>query len=448
MKRIVLILFLFLESCNLPTLNRFLFDSQLIYNLIKGSSLNQNLESVEIIFNPPTNSILVYDGRVEISAKPSGVMIYYTTDGITPTNTSTQYNSPIAPNIEFPGKTIKAIAIGQNGQTSKIFEARYFFPILKSGQNTCYNLVSNNNEPCTIGSHNGQDGLLQSGYTRSYNSLQAPIGYPSDLITVDTILGQVWTACNLGSSGISCVNPYTPYNWNDAKLACTALNAGSGYAGRTNWRLPKRIELLNLLIMDSAQADLVNFPSTFLTGYYWVDDSYPTNVAYGSMIGFVNWALSGGMNSGTRPIRCISGDPKINSLSDLGNGTVLDNLYGLLWTKCLDGEDPINCSGVANSHTYPQALNYCNSKTLDGRIWRLPNAYELETLVDLTAPSAPYIKSANIFSLGLGVGKLNSSTTYPSNTSDFFRLDTITGSISGFGVLKNNPSYSFCVTNY
>ncbi|WCL49768.1 Lcl domain-containing protein [Leptospira sp. GIMC2001] len=368
----------------------------------------QTAETANITFSPARNSVLLYNGTVTLSTDIEGLSIYYTTDGSTPSNNSTLYANPLLPNQQFPGKIIKAIAVSSNGSTSSVFESQYFYPILKSGQNKCYNLISNNMETCKETDHSGQDGFIMAGHDRSFNSLQSSADFPSDIITTGNVLGNVWTANNLGSTCVTCVNPYTPYKWNDA----------------------------------------TNFPNTFAGGYYWVNDNYPINVTYESMLGYVNWALTGGGNTGTRPVRCVSGDAKVNSLSDLGNGTILDNLYGLLWTKCLDGEDPVSCVGTANTHTYAQALNYCNSKNLDGRTWRLPNAYELETLVDLTSATAPYIKGASLFSAGLGTGSINSSSTYPNTNTDVIRLATATGQLAGAGNLKSTPNYTFCVTNF
>ena len=69
--------------------------------------------------------------------------------------------------------------------------------------------------------------------------------------------------------------------------------------------------------------------------------------------------------------------------TDNGNGTVTDNLTGLIWTKNAD------CQGGRN---WGDALAHCNALMsgacglTDGSVagnWRLPNRRELESLVDL-----------------------------------------------------------------
>jgi hypothetical protein len=69
--------------------------------------------------------------------------------------------------------------------------------------------------------------------------------------------------------------------------------------------------------------------------------------------------------------------------TDNGNGTVTDNLTGLIWLK------NANCFGLRN---WDQAVSDCNAlsngscELTDGSSvgdWRLPNRFELESLLDL-----------------------------------------------------------------
>ena len=78
--------------------------------------------------------------------------------------------------------------------------------------------------------------------------------------------------------------------------------------------------------------------------------------------------------------------------TDNGNGTVADNLTGLVWLKDANCTDPAGgiprTGGLLN---WPQALAWCNNLT-NGRCglsdgsapgdWRLPNVNELKSLVD------------------------------------------------------------------
>ena len=59
--------------------------------------------------------------------------------------------------------------------------------------------------------------------------------------------------------------------------------------------------------------------------------------------------------------------------SDIGNGTIVDNVTGLMWQKQDD----------ATKRTWPDASTYCDALTLGGNSdWRLPTDFELQTIVD------------------------------------------------------------------
>ena len=63
--------------------------------------------------------------------------------------------------------------------------------------------------------------------------------------------------------------------------------------------------------------------------------------------------------------------PRFTAATD----TVTDNLTGLMWAK--------NANAVGQK-TWANALTYCNGLTLGGHEdWRLPNRFELESLLDL-----------------------------------------------------------------
>jgi len=80
-------------------------------------------------FNPPGGTY-VLPRQVSISDASPGVTIYYTTDGSTPTTTSTQYTGPIL--VVLP-TTIRAIAVAPGWSQSPVGSASYSLPILGGG---------------------------------------------------------------------------------------------------------------------------------------------------------------------------------------------------------------------------------------------------------------------------------------------------------------------------
>ncbi len=72
---------------------------------------------------------------------------------------------------------------------------------------------------------------------------------------------------------------------------------------------------------------------------------------------------------------------------DNGDGTVTDNLTGLMWQKCSMGQtnnsDSGACDGSASQFNWQNAMNQSEALTLAGHSdWRLPNHNELQSIVD------------------------------------------------------------------
>jgi len=111
--------------------------------------------------------------------------------------------------------------------------------------------------------------------------------------------------------------------------------------------------------------------------------------------------------------------------SDQGNGTVLDNLTGLVWLKN---------ANPCGTKTWSDAIAYCNSLAsgyaglTDGSVagaWRLPNYKELFSLVDASKYNPP-LPSGHPFT---GVQSPNywSSTSYVPSTDYAWSVSMYTG---------------------
>jgi hypothetical protein len=81
-------------------------------------------------------------------------------------------------------------------------------------------------------------------------------------------------------------------------------------------------------------------------------------------------------------VRCVRGTPEpAASYTDNGNGTVLDNLTGLMWEQKTDDS---GSRDKDNTYTWRDALEYCENLILGGYSdWRLPTPKEFERVVDL-----------------------------------------------------------------
>jgi hypothetical protein len=117
--------------------------------------------------------------------------------------------------------------------------------------------------------------------------------------------------------------------------------------------------------------------------------------------------------------------------TDNADGTVTDNLTGLIWLK------NANCFGAK---TWADALNDCNNLQ-DGTCgltdnscagdWRLPNVRELQSLVDYGRYN-PTFQEIHPF-LGLVAGRYWSSTTYSMYTPDAWLVNFYFGYVNHDG---------------
>jgi len=75
--------------------------------------------------------------------------------------------------------------------------------------------------------------------------------------------------------------------------------------------------------------------------------------------------------------------------TDNGDGTITDNVTGLMWVKdgYCNGSPPSCMQTYVNALAYAEALNYAEHTD-----WRLPNVFELMSIVDVSkSPAVPTI---------------------------------------------------------
>jgi hypothetical protein len=195
-------------------------------------------------------------------------------------------------------------------------------------------------------------------------------------------------------------------SWDDAVAGAAACRVG----GFSDWRMPTIKELYSLINFNGGCDGSVTSSRPYLdTRYFdfvygdeskgvriidcqdWSATQYlgktmsgnPTvfgvNFADGRIKGYPK-SLPGG-RGGTMYARYVRGNPAYgkNDFHDEGDGTVTDRATGLMWQKADSGK----------GMNWEQALAYAASSTLAGHSdWRLPNAKELQSIVDYTrAPS-------------------------------------------------------------
>lgn len=306
----------------------------------------------------------------------------------------------------------------------------------------------------TVGDANypfGQD----SHYTnvpvsRSYSGPTAHAVFTTDYTTTDNVTGLVWKTCNEGKTGAACAGVATTYTWYDSINACSGLNAanaGSGYAGRTDWRLPTIQELKSLPHYGVAAPSIeaAYFPAT-QSANHWTATTNVGNIANGWFVSFSTGGfIDATAKTSAMAVRCVSRNlPNTRSLTDNGNGTITDNATGLIWQKCSMGQaNDATCSGAVTTAAWAAAMSYCENLTLGGRSdWRLPSATELRGLVDETRFN-PVVNP--VFFPSTAVSYYNTATSSTTGPTSMVYISMGSGRMNAQN--KNSPYAVRCVTN-
>jgi|GEM_PF-227989 len=267
------------------------------------------------------------------------------------------------------------------------------FPVVDTDQTVFYDTIMEMDEPAQGEAFYGQDANYD-GYQPSYQDNGD--GTVSDLVT-----GLMWQQ-----------------NLLPEKLVYADALAGAdtfSLAGYTDWRLPTIKELYSLILfsgLDISGLDPQNLAPFIDTNYfefkygdesagerlidaqYWSSTEYLGTTMNGDATTFgVNFAdgrIKGYPSEAVGPpwsqfymtsfVKYVRGNPDygINDFEDQDDGTIADNATGLVWDKNDSGEglsweDALAWVQQKNAENY---LGYNN--------WRLPNAKELQSILDYT----------------------------------------------------------------
>jgi hypothetical protein len=281
-------------------------------------------------------------------------------------------------------------------------------PLPRTGQEGCWNAAG---APISCGG-TGQDGDLRKG---------APLPSPrfidnGDQTVTDQLTGLMWTkSTNPASIGARLVE--IAQTWQQALDYIKEIN-GQNYLGHHDWRLPNIVELHSLVSAQqgNSTAWLASFGFTDFWNVYWSSTTYPrfptSALSIFLMAGTTDAPHKGPTRYGaTWPVRGVSpvlprtgqtdcwdetgaplscvGTGQDGELQrgvawpaprfvDQGDGTITDNLTGLIWSK--DANPGVVLKGWQAGLDYIKALN--GQRYLGYQDWRLPNVVELRSLVN------------------------------------------------------------------
>jgi hypothetical protein len=275
--------------------------------------------------------------------------------------------------------------LGSMGKKSLIY------PVVDSGQDRCFSNTKEIPYPKEGGAFYGQDAQYE-GYVPVYKD-------NGDGTTTDLNTGLMWQ---------KTPNLMTKSTYAEAVAGAKTFSLG----GYKDWRLPTIKELYSLIdfrgYSSRSVAQSVPYINTDYFGFvygdqskgerlidaqYWSSTEYVGTTMRGDATVFgVNFA-DGRIKGYPRDVgprglpakhfvRYVRGNPQygINDFVDNGDGTITDRATGLMWTKNDSGK-PMN---------WQKALEYAeNLKHAGYNDWRLPNAKELQSIIDYSsAPDA------------------------------------------------------------
>jgi hypothetical protein len=280
------------------------------------------------------------------------------------------------------------------------------YPIVDTRQDTCYNNSREISPP--------QQGEAFYGQDAQYNGLQPSYTLSTDGLTVyDNVTGLTWTK-SPDLDGDGDIDVADKLSFNEAQTYPSTLNARN-YGGYNDWRLPSMKELYSLMNFSGtdpsgpSSAGMTPFIDTNYFDYAYGDTSagerlidsqfWSSNAYVGTVFG--NQSAAFGLNLADGRIKGYpTSTPRgkinyvyfvrgntgygINNFKDNGDGTITDNATGLMWSKD-DSGDSANY-GPSSGMTWEEALAWVRQKNTENYLgysdWRLPNAKEMQSIVD------------------------------------------------------------------
>ncbi|MFH1466041.1 MAG: DUF1566 domain-containing protein [Pseudomonadota bacterium] len=273
-----------------------------------------------------------------------------------------------------------------------VVETELPYTIVDTDQLDCYSATGTMGCPAAGEEFHGQDG----------QHLRFAPSYDSDgEIVIDEVTGLVWQWEQQDKVAFS-----------DAEGICDDLELG----GITSWRVPSIKEAYSLIQFDGATGqaapdssqipdDAVPYIDTAAfdfaygdasAGERYIDTQFITTNVYVSTVFADNAGVEAGVScffganladgrikcypteaAQTFQLRCVAGgdDYGLNDLEDQGDGTIADHATGLLWAQADSGD----------TMDWGEALAWCEGlETAGYDDWRLPEAKELQSIVDYT----------------------------------------------------------------
>ncbi|MCG3267936.1 DUF1566 domain-containing protein [Yoonia sp. I 8.24] len=304
---------------------------------------------------------------------------------------------PLSANRRMPFLSVLAVLIG----AAPVF-AEAPFPVPDTMQTTCFDAAHEMACPSARSAFSGQDAQFTSN----------PVSYTDngDGTVTDNVTGLMWQqSVDLNGDGV--INAADKLTYEEAAAGAASFNLG----GYTDWRLPTIKEAYSLILFSGQDSTGYNGTTSdgiepfidddiFHYGYGDVDAGerlleaqMATSTLYGTTtrgeqtmfgVNFVDGRIKGyGLETS------FSGGPKVfyvmyvrgdtgygvNDFTDNQDGTITDQASGLIWAQQDSGQ----------GMSWEDALSYARDAEIAGYTdWRMPNAKELQNLLDYSRAPA------------------------------------------------------------
>jgi len=277
------------------------------------------------------------------------------------------------------------------------------FTIVDTGQVKCFDASVEIVAPASTQAFYGQDAQImgtQPSYTLS-----------ADGLTVHDVITDLTWQRSPDTDGDGSIKSTDKLSWTNAQARPAVLNAAK-YGGFSDWRLPTIKELYSLMNFTGTDPSGVEGNDTsaftpFIDRTYFnfaygdttageriIDSQYASSNLYVSTtmmgdqtlfgVNFADGRIKGygltlfGQDK-TFFVQCVRGAAYgVNDFLDNGDSTITDRGTGLMWTK----------GDSASGLNWQEALAWAQTKNAENYLghsdWRLPNAKELQSLVDYT----------------------------------------------------------------
>ncbi len=285
------------------------------------------------------------------------------------------------------------------------------FPIIDSGQNTCFDTTKI--IPCQ------QPGGVFYGQDAQHDNIQPRYTLSGDGLTVfDKNTGLTWQR-SPDTNGDGVINSPDKLTWPQVQTWPDTINAKK-FGGFSDWRIPSIKELYSLMNFNgtdpSSMTTVTGGMLPFIDTNYFrfaygdttageriIDSQYASNNLYtggqqllfglnladGRIKGYGLVMPGGGQK--TFCVQCVRGNKYYgkNDFTGNGDGTITDRATGLMWAQ----------NDCATKMNWVQTLAWVQQQNAQNHLghndWRLPNAKELQSILDYTR-SPDYTKSAAI----------------------------------------------------